>query len=231
VSRPILIDLYCCAGGATRGYQRAGFYVIGVDRDPQPNYCGDAFVQMDALEFLAILAFWGGFSIQGMQDVSLADIAAFHGSPPCQKHSTMTACRPGLADEYEDFIAETRDFFEWFGLPYVIENVPGAPMRADITLCGTMFDRPLYRHRLFEANFPLTQPAHPPHLIPASRAGHWEPGTIMSVSGHIAPVAHARKIMDIDWTNREELAEAIPPYYAEHVAVDLLAHLASERAA
>lgn len=142
----------------------------------------------------------------------------------------MTHCRPGLRETYVDLISETRDFLDWFDLPYVIENVVGAPMRADITLCGTMFGRDLYRHRLFEANFPLTQPGHPEHLIPASRAGHWEPGTIMSVSGHIAPIAHARKIMDIDWTTREELAEAIPPYYAEHVALDLLAHLHTDTA-
>jgi DNA (cytosine-5)-methyltransferase 1 len=231
MSKPILIDGYCGAGGATKGYQRAGFTVIGVDNRPQRNYCGDHFVLSDMLEFLAILAEHGYVDFDDGGGVKLSDIAAFHFSPPCQRHSRMSHCRPGLAESYVDLIAETRDFAEWFGLPYVIENVVDAPMRADIMLCGTMFGRDLYRHRLFEANFPLTQPEHPPHLIPASRAGHWEPGTIMSVSGHIAPVAHAREIMGIDWTNREELAEAIPPYYAEHVAIDLLAYLASERAA
>jgi DNA (cytosine-5)-methyltransferase 1 len=240
VSKPIIVDLYCGAGGATKGYQQAGFFVIGVDINPQPNYCGDVFVQADALEFMAGLAesgfvFLSNFS--GGSMLRLRDIAAFHGSPPCQFHSGMTNCRPGLKDSYADLISETRDFFEWFGLPYVIENVMGSPLRPDLLLCGQMFGRELYRHRLFETNIvlpapvPLT-PARFPHRecgwdhpLPASKAGHWEPGTIMSVAGHMAPVALARKIMEIDWTNREELAESIPPYYSEFVGGFLMAHI------
>ena len=230
MTRPLIVDLCCGAGGAARGYADAGFEVVGVDIAPQPNY-PYPFIQRNALEFLAMLAANGRAWRHTGPEVRLTDISAFHASPPCQTHSSMTHCRPGLRETYVDLISETRDFLEWFGLPYVIENVPGAPLRPDITLCGTMFDRPLYRHRLFEANFPLTQPSHPEHLIPASKAGHWVPGTIMSVSGHIAPIAHAREIMGISWTNREELAEAIPPYYAEHVGIDLMAHLMAERAA
>jgi DNA (cytosine-5)-methyltransferase 1 len=240
----VLVDLYCGAGGATKGYQQAGFFVIGVDINPQPNYCGDAFIQMDALEFMARLATTGLIFLYEHEtslghdvEFRLDDIAAFHGSPPCQFHSGMTNCRPGLKDEYTDLISETRDFFEWFGIPWVIENVMGSPLRPDLLLCGQMFGRELYRHRLFESNVPLNPPtqlvpARYPHRecgwghpLPASKAGHWTPGTIMSVAGHMAPVALARKIMEIDWTNREELAESIPPYYSEHVGVDLLSHI------
>ncbi len=104
----------------------------------------------------------------------------------------------------------------------MIENVPGSPLVDPITLCGHMFGYELYRHRLFESSVPLAAPMHPEHVKPASKAGHWKPGTIMSVSGHVAPVALAREIMGIDWTTREELAEAIPPYYTEHIGRQLI---------
>ena len=94
-----------------------------------------------------------------------------------------------------------------------------------------MFGLPLYRHRIFETSWFSWQPEHVPHTLPASRAGHWKPGTIMSVSGHVSPIAIAREAMGIDWMNRDELAEAIPPSYTEHVGTALLAHLKNEVAA
>ena len=138
----------------------------------------------------------------------------------------MTACRPGLSDSYPDLIGATRSLAQLTGLPYVIENVSGAPIRPDVMLCGHMFGLRLYRHRLFEASVFLWQPSHPRHRTRASRAGHWEPGTIISVSGNCAPIAEARVAMGIDWTNRDELGEAIPPAYTEFVGRQLLAHLA-----
>lgn len=214
--RPILLDLYCGAGGAAMGYYRAGFDVIGVDINPQKNY-PFTFVQCDALEFAAT-------------DASMPQYAAIHASPPCQRYSAMSTCRPGMAEKYPDLVDPTRELLESIGLPYVIENVPGSPLHDPITLCGQMFGFELYRHRLFESSVPLVEPLHPEHVKPASKAGHWKPGTIMSVSGHIAPIKLAREIMDIDWTTREELAEAIPPYYTEYVGKQLLAAL-SERVA
>jgi DNA (cytosine-5)-methyltransferase 1 len=207
VTRPRLLDLYCCAGGAGMGYSRAGFDVVGVDIAPQPRYPFE-FHQGDAVEYL--LAHWDEFD-------------AVHASPPCQTFSAMSNCRPGLAGTYPDLVAATRAALDWTGLPYIIENVPGSPVRPDAVLCGAMFGRELYRHRLFESNVPLTQPPHPEHVVPASRAGHWVPGTVMSVAGNVGGVAHARAIMDMDWTNRRELGEAIPPYYTEHLGADLLA--------
>jgi DNA (cytosine-5)-methyltransferase 1 len=196
-----LLDLYCGAGGAGMGYHNAGFEVVGVDINPQKNYPFE-FHQADALEFLKEHGH---------------DFDAIHASPPCQRHSAMSNCRPGLADEYPDLVAPTRDLLEASGKPWVIENVVGSPLVNPITLCGTMFGRELYRHRLFESSFHMPEPEHPKHVIPASKAGHWKPGTVMSVSGHIAPIAKAREIMGIDWTNREELAESIPPYFTEYV--------------
>jgi DNA (cytosine-5)-methyltransferase 1 len=94
-----------------------------------------------------------------------------------------------------------------------------------------MFGRELYRHRWFEASFPLRAPGHHPrHDKPASRAGHWEPGTVISVAGNCSPVALAREVMDIGWSTRDELREAIPPYFTEYLGSQLLEHVASEMA-
>lgn len=210
--KPRLLDLYCGAGGASMGYHRAGFEVTGVDIKPQKNYPFH-FNQGDAIEFLN--EYGHHFDV-------------IHASPPCQRHSAMSNCRPGLAEKYPDLIEATRDALQEFNRPWVIENVPGSPLKNPITLCGHMFGLELYRHRLFEANIELNEPLHPKHVKPASKAGHWKPGTIMSVSGHIAPIKVAREIMGIDWTNREELAEAIPPAYTEYIGKQLMGWLGVE---
>jgi DNA (cytosine-5)-methyltransferase 1 len=147
---------------------------------------------------------------------------AIHASPPCQRYSAMSACRPGLSDEYPDLVGPTRELLKQTGLPWVIENVPGSPLNDPIVLCGQMFGLELYRHRLFEASLPLVAPEHPAHTMPASKAGHWTPGTVMSVAGHCAPIAKAREVMGIDWMNRAELGESIPPAYTEFIGAQLL---------
>jgi len=207
-----ILDLFCGAGGAAMGYHRAGFTVVGVDINPMPRYPFE-FIQADAMSF------------------PLDGFAAIHASPPCQRYSAMSTCRPGLSDEYPDYIGLTRARLQASGVPWVIENVPGSPLRSPVTLCGFMFGLRLYRHRLFETSFQLPAIAHPEHTTPASKAGHWEPGTIISVAGHIAPIAEARAAMGIDWMRREELAEAIPPAYTEWVGAALMAELAQEVAA
>lgn len=198
---PKLLDLHCGAGGAAKGYSDAGFEVTGVDIAPQPHYPYE-FVQADALEFLA--QHWWKFD-------------AIHASPPCQKFSKMTRCRPGLADTLPDLVTPTRAHLDFYNKPYVIENVPGAPLKAPIMLCGTMFGLELYRHRLFECNFRAKAPTHLFHRVSAVHPDQWKPGLIMSVVGNCAPIAHAREIMQIDWMTREELAEAIPPAYTEYI--------------
>lgn len=219
-TRPVLLDLFCGAGGAAVGYDRAGFRVVGIDHVDQPNYPFE-FRKLDAVNFMdTLLAYkdrWG--------------FHAVHASPPCQGYSAMTTCRPGLADKYPRLIEPLRERLIASGLPYVIENVVGAPLIDPVMLCGTMFGSELYRHRLFETSFPCTAPPHREHTVPASKAGHWTPGTIMSVAGHVAPIAHARKIMGIDWTTREELAEAIPPDYTMHVGGWLMEELDRRAAA
>lgn len=219
-NRPLLLDLFCCAGGASAGYYRAGFDVTGVDISAQPNYMFP-FRKADAVTF------------------PLDGFDAVHASPPCQSYSGMTNCRPGLSGEYPQLVDVMRERLKAWGGPWVLENVAGSGLAeqddlfgsSGVLLCGTMFGLELYRHRLFETSFPVTSPSHPRHLTPASKAGHWEPGTIISVAGNCAPIQRARAAMGgVDWMTRDELAESIPPAFAEHIGHALLEHIA-ERAA
>jgi DNA (cytosine-5)-methyltransferase 1 len=195
--------LFCCAGGATKGLQRAGFHVVGVDIDPQPHYCGDAFIQVDALAM-----FSNPRKIARIYDFLWA-------SPPCQKYTLAQRIR---GNDHPDLIAPVRDFFEATGLPWCIENVPGAPLLNPIELCGAMFGLRVYRHRLFECSFPVTVPEHMAHLSPLRKMGRPpKEGDFMHVVGNFSGVEQARKAMGIDWMVRDELREAIPPAYAEFI--------------
>jgi DNA (cytosine-5)-methyltransferase 1 len=200
------------------GYHRAGFDVVGVDINPQPNYPFHV-VLSDALDYLVDYGY---------------RFDAIHASPPCQRYSAMSSCRPGLSQEYPDLVDPTRKLLQQTGLPWVMENVEGSGLASQptlddsvhgMTLCGHMFGLKLYRHRLFESNTPLVEPPHPRHLIPGGKAGHWKPGQIISVSGNCSPIELAREAMGIDWMPRNELAESIPPAYTEHIGAQLLAEL------
>ena len=219
-TKPRLLDLFSGAGGCTKGYQRAGFYVVGVDIAPQPNYCGDEFVQMDALDYTA-------HEILG---VKADDFDAIHASPPCQRY-----IRGGLSDKakHPDLIGRVREFLEYTALPYVIENVPGAPMRPDIVLCGSQFGLEVRRHRWFETSWgasPLTPPCD--HLRPVTgvygnahgKAGAW-PGMLPSDLGTWS------KAMGIFWMTAREITDAIPPSYTEFVGLELMKQIQLEVAA
>lgn len=198
------LDLYCGAGGASMGICWAGYDLTGVDIAMQKNY-PFRFIQGDALE---------------------ADLSGFDfvwASPPCQRHSRMSACRHGLRDSYPDLICATREKLKSWGGPWIIENVVGAPLEKPVMLCGAMFGLATYRHRIFESNIQLSAPPHPNHNTPTSKAGHWRVGTFISVAGNCAPMAMARRAMGIDWTTRSELVEAIPPVFSEHLALQVRA--------
>ena len=210
-----VLDLFCGAGGAAMGYHRAGFEVVGVDINPQPHYPFE-FIQADAMNVM------GQGSWSELWADWLTQFDAIHASPPCQAYSRMSSARPGLAEQYPSLIEPLRRLLKDSGLPYVIENVPGAPLHKPTVLCGRSFGLDLYRHRLFESNAYFPEPPHQCHDKPASRAGHWTPGTIMSVAGHVAPIAEARRAMGIDWMRRDEMAEAIPPAYTEWIGRHLL---------
>ena len=213
MKRPRLLDLFCGAGGAAVGYHRAGFDVVGVDIKPQPNYPFE-FHKADAPTF------------------PLDGFDAIHASPPCQRYSMMSQCRPGLAERYPDLIGPTRDRLAQFRGPWVIENVPGAPMRPDLVLCGCQFGLRgptgmVLRERWFEfwqPQFALSAPCHHPEpSIPL--AGHNPGGWYYARHGRGVSIAERRAAMGIAWMDRAELAEAIPPAYTEHIGGFLLDHL------
>lgn len=222
MTRPVLLDLFSGAGGAAMGYHRAGFDVIGVDVKPQPRY-PFPFFQWNAIDTLNDLL--SGYAIGNH---ALGDIAAIHASPPCQDHVRA----PGAAAKHGTgwMLAATRDRLKETELPWVIENVPGAPMRADYRLCGCMFGLPfLKRERWFETSwggFEMRPPCHHPEH-PISVTGHGTPLHTWQRYGSV-PLARAREVMGIDWMNRYELSQAIPPAYTEHIGARLLEQLAEE---
>ncbi len=214
--RPHLLDAYSGAGGATKGYQRAGFHVTGIDIKPQPHYCGDDFHQTDAITFIRE----HGHTFD-----------AIHASPPCQDHSVLGSVT-GREHGTAHLLADTRAALKLTRRPWVIENVIGAPMRPDFRLCGCMFNLPgLRRVRLFETSwngFSLIPPCyHTGHAVTV--AGHGAQGN--EYRDGAAPTQNdRRRAMGIDWMNRDELAQAIPPHFTEYIGVFLMAAL-QERAA
>lgn len=210
MTRPLLLDLFCKQGGAAKGYVDAGFDVIGVDIEPQPRYPFE-FVQADALDYFT--ANWQRFD-------------AFHASPPCQAHSNAQKIM-GL--EHPDFIDPMRALFmeAWYapqgGQPWVIENVPGAPLMAPIERVPG---------------------------VPARRAADWtrtvgggmclartwrrfglRPIFVVLTAGNFSGVAQAKAAMGIDWMNRDGLREAIPPAYTEYIGTQLIEALKLKDAA
>ena len=205
--KPLLLDLFCGAGGAAMGYSRAGFDVIGVDIEPQPHY-PFRFIQADALTF------------------PLEGFDAIHASPPCQDHSAL-ATRAGLHGTGW-MLAATRERLQQQPRPWAIENVNGAPLAAHFILCGSMFGLTLgrwqlRRHRLFETSgwFGLTPPCA--HNRPALGVyGHGSSHPEGHPKGSKASAALAREIMRIDWMTMAELGQAIPPAYTEYIGQQLM---------
>lgn len=220
MSRPLLLDLFCGAGGAAMGYWRAGFDVVGVDIKPQPRY-PFRFIVGDALGYL------GDVRREGLRRFD-----AIHASPPCQAYSDLKHRTKGT---YPDLVGQVRQALVASGLPYVIENVEGAPLLNPVTLCGTMFPGlRVIRHRLFESNRPLgSLPQHGRHPLVYTRdkrKAHYgkldEWAAFVSVNGGgNCSVAAARDAMGIDWMTKAEINEAIPPAYTEFIGRQLIAAL------
>lgn len=227
MSRPLLLDLFCGAGGAASGYHRAGFDVVGVDINPQPNY-PFTFIQADALEFLNQAINYTGYEC-ARRWPTIGMFAAVHASPPCQASCTLIkGNQRATADNHVDLIPRTRELLAEAGLPTVIENVQGAKVRRDLTLCGEMFGLGVIRHRYFECSFAVQQPAHIKHRgrVRGWRHGQYFDGPYVAVygdGGGKGSVQEWQQAMGIDWTDdRKEIAEAIPPRYAEYVGRQLI---------
>lgn len=202
-----LLDLFCGAGGCSAGYSKAGFDVTGVDINPMPNY-PFKFIQADALEYLEEYG-------------HLYD--CFSASCPCQAYSKTQRI---MQNDHPDLIEPTRKLLKSFNKPYIIENVPEAPLINPILLCGAMFGLRTYRHRLFESNIRLIQPEHPKHTAKTAKMGRKpKPGEFMHIVGNFSGADLAREIMQIDWMTRNELKESIPPAYTYYLGNQLMEHL------
>jgi hypothetical protein len=214
-----VLDLYCGGGGAALGYLDAGFEVVGVDNKNMPKYPGD-FVWGDALQFLADHG---------------AEFDLIHASPPCLEHSDLTKGNRGRGwvDRHVDMIPATRSLLMGTGKPWVIENVVGSGLREDLVLCGTMFGLCLYRHRVFEANFPLYQRRHRIHMLPTwyphdKRRGtygkEYKLGWAVPVHGNNAPAPYQYWAMGImpEQMDRPELIQAIPPAFTRYIAKEFM---------
>lgn len=210
--KPRLLDLFCREGGAGEGYRRAGFEVFGVDIEPCEYFPGE-FAQADALEYLREHGH---------------EFDAVHASPPCQRYINRgNSARVSKQDERPDLVGPVRELLEALGKPYVIENVPGAPLRADVMLCGSMFPKlAVRRHRIFELGgfvfarlLPACDHSRPVAGVyghPHGQRGAW-PGMLPST------LESWREAMGMPWASASGLAEAIPPDYTQAIGEQLLA--------
>lgn len=221
VTRPKLLDLYCCQGGAARGYDLAGFDVYGMDNVAQPRY-PYPFRQADVLE---LKAKW----IRKRFD-------AVHASPPCQFHTRLKSTYlPGHG--HVNLIPQTRKLLNKTGLPFVIENVMGAKdhMVDPVMLCGTEFFlgatcrdgmwRELRRHRLFESNIQLERKSECYHDAEGVIGVYGGPGALGTSRGYKGLVSERIDAMEIDWMNNKGLAQALPPAYTEHLGKQLIQYV------
>jgi DNA (cytosine-5)-methyltransferase 1 len=224
------LDLFCGAGGASMGLHRAGFDVTGVDIKPQPRY-PFTFVQADAMEY----------PLDGFDFI--------WASPPCQAHTSLKVMHN--ARIHADMIPATRAMLQASGIPYVMENVVGAPIDDTFYLCGTMFNlgvdvydgwRELRRHRVFEASFIVlvTECVHKGPTIgfygDHARDRRRKPG--VRDRGVDFPdkdkLQLGRDAMDMPWADWRGISQAIPPAYSEFIgkqAIQYLEQIESSRSA
>lgn len=215
-----ILDLFCGAGGAAMGLHRAGFEIVGVDINPQPNYPFE-FIQADVLE------------------IDLDGYDAYWSSPPCQCYSFAARRWRNNGINYPDLIKRTRKRLLDSGKPFIIENVVGAPLRKDLILCGEMFGLNVIRHRIFEfSHFRVPQPKHKNHK------GLVRDGYYVTVAGHggndskhnychlnclpskTSKLKVWQHAMGIDWMTKQELTQAVPPAYSEYIGEYLAEQIA-----
>lgn len=213
MSRPKLLDLFCGAGGAAEGYHRAGFEVVGVDINPQPNYPFQ-FWQADAMD---------------IRDWPPLSFDAIHASPPCHDHSSISGATDGTAR----LLPDTLNLVKEIGLPWVVENVVGPSVVMDgwyFTLCGSMFGMEVRRHRRFGTSFAVLTPG----------CNHQAQGRPWTITGHggRCETKHSKKpaakdfwrYMDMPWMEGEHsygVAQAIPPAYTEFIGRYLMGEVQS----
>jgi DNA (cytosine-5)-methyltransferase 1 len=207
-----LLDIFCGAGGASKGYAMAGFDVTGIDVKSGKRY-PFTYIKKD-------------FKTLTVEDLQNYDV--IHASPPCQTFSITKNLRiaQNKKTDKEDLLDVTRQLLIDSGKPYVLENVPGAPLRNPIQLCGSVFNLQVRRHRLFESNMPLK----------GSGCDHKQQGRPVGIYGSLndkipgggqtaKTIEIAREAMGINWMIWTELVEAIPPMYTEFIGKQVMTYL------
>jgi DNA (cytosine-5)-methyltransferase 1 len=203
------LDLCCCSGGAAEGIRSLGHTVVGVDVRHWPQYPGPVHAG-DAVEAMATLLKGGQLCGFGLND-----FAGIWASPPCQGFSCATPI--AARAKHRDLITPLRPLLWASGLPFIIENVPGAPLVRSVRLCGAMFGLGVVRHRWFESNVLLFEPAHTSH-----------PSEFVTVVGgggqshgrFTGNTAMWKAAMGLD-RPRRALVEAVPPAYSRYLVAQL----------
>lgn len=195
VEQPVVLDLFCGAGGAGAGYQRAGYHVIGVDIEPQRNN-PHQFIQGDWREQI---------------DRLIDRVDLIHASPQCQPYTPLRHTRTRVATAGDELPKVDRLFFE-LTKPYVIENVPGSPLRCDLMLCGSMFDLLIKRHRIFKTSIPVPQPEDT-----------CKRGTVFASHSGLARLFALA--MEVPWMTTMEARQAVPPRYTEYIGRRFMQYL------
>lgn len=190
MSRPRLVDFFCCEGGAGKGYHDAGFDVVGVDIEPQPRYPFE-FIQGDAVELMADPDF-------------LAQFDAIHASPPCQAYANVTKWT-GTQSDHPDLVPPVLALLEAQHRPWIVENVENAPIRPDYILCGSHFGLRVRRHRWFQTSW------HGFSLLP----GCMHRDTDLAFM-HKGERAYADALGGT-WMSSKGGRQAIPPAYTEYL--------------
>lgn len=212
---PRLLDLFCGAGAGAIGYAQAGFDVVGVDIAPQAHYPFE-FHQADAVTY------------------PLSGFDAIHASPPCQHYTRYRNAVKDITDRYEHLLPQTLAHLATASVPTVIENVEGAPLRADVVLCGSMFGLDVMRHRAFQVDGLAMMSPPCNHKGWARRfkssSGRKNLRYTMEIGAWDEPISEQRRAMgvDADWPiTVRELSEGIPPAYTRFVGEQLIRHLAA----
>jgi DNA (cytosine-5)-methyltransferase 1 len=201
-----LLDLFCGAGGASKGYSLAGFDVTGIDIKHGKRYPFE-YLRRDVM-------------LLTIEDLEPYDL--IHASPPCQTFSVTKHLRnaQGKGTDKLDLLEPVRNLLINSGKPYIIENVKGAPLINAVQLCGSAFGLKVRRHRLFESNL----------AIKGTNCNHTERpvGVYGSLNDEIPKggktaetIGQAREAMGIDWMIWGELVEAIPPAYTHYIGMQL----------